>query len=657
MNDEGVVDESGRRHATKWQMTRISAFILGGRFAYIITFVFNNAVLQTRGVSELLMSVSWGIAGPLGLVFIPLLGSWSDNCRSPYGRRRPFIIGTAALLVFSLACVAYGEELSLALGFRNFYTSKNSTTPLEGKYSNSTIRAAVMPMSKRESLLSRNKRHAEGSEIWVDEHVTHNMFGIVVTFTGSIILYVALKLSWSPSRAYIADASTPDTNTAAMAIYTIMSCAGSFLGGVFGGIDWKQTPLVHVFDDVFAFYYTVTFVIVIICTVISITAYRETPLKPKDSLLKNKKQSADPIDYDTFTISEEFRMRSKSNATSPRTKRRETITKDIILMEDEEKEEPFALRRYCVGMFCMPKFLFLLYLCTLLGVCWYSFYYIYLTDFIGKVVYGGDPAKPPNTVLHHLYVEGVRQGSFCMAIDAAAAACHAFLCIELVDRIGIKPLYIGGQALGTLTMILMATLKYPSAIYVLSIFSGIQYSTIMTFPYLLLVRYHKYDMFVDRTGYHPSRERGLGTDLAIFTSAYSMSQIIGALMVSFLLTLFHTIAVAMWCAAASAFLGTIVAIFVVYLESDEIHQLDSHFNLTDKWDEEDFKKKMTSESERKEMEQKLSSTKLTVSGRKPSKVESVVDNKSGSDVNKTPVNGSVKENVDETESEGQGDKM
>jgi solute carrier family 45 protein 1/2/4 len=437
MDDEGEVDECGRRHATKWQMTRISAFILGGRFAYIITFVFNNAVLQTRGVSELLMTMSWGIAGPLGLVFIPLLGTWSDNCKSHWGRRRPFIVATAVLLVFSLACVAYGEQISFFFGFRNVEINQNATEPVKGKYPNSSINNSILPRQKRETgLLYRAKRHAEGSEIWVDQTIRHNMFGIVLTFTGSILLYVALKLSWSPSRAYIADASTPDTNTAAMAIYTIMSCAGSFLGGVFGGVDWKLTPLVYVFDDEFAFYYTVTFVIVIICTVISVTGYRETLLKPKDSILKNR-PSVDPVDYDTFSISEEYRMRSRaSNPTSPRSKRRETITKDIILMEDEEKEEPFDIRLYCVGLFCMPKFLFLLYLCTLLGICWYSFYYIYLTDYIGKVVYEGDPSKPPNTVLHNLYVEGVRQGSFCMAIDAAAAAFHAFLSIELVDRIG-----------------------------------------------------------------------------------------------------------------------------------------------------------------------------------------------------------------------------
>lgn len=35
--------------------------------------------------------VSPGIGPVLGLVFIPLIGSASDQCNSSYGRRRPFI--------------------------------------------------------------------------------------------------------------------------------------------------------------------------------------------------------------------------------------------------------------------------------------------------------------------------------------------------------------------------------------------------------------------------------------------------------------------------------------------------------------------------------------------------------------------------------------
>jgi hypothetical protein len=159
--------------------------------------------------------------------------------------------------------------------------------------------------------------------------------------------------------------------------------------------------------------------------------------------------------------------------------------------------------------------------------------------------------------------------------------------------------------------------------------------------------------FVDKTGYHPSRERGLGTDLAIFTSAYSMSQIIGALLVSLLLTFFKTIGVAMWCAAGSAFLGTVVAIFVVYLETDDVvHHLDSDFSLTDKWDEEDFKKKFSTESERMEMERKLSSVKLAAAN------EASPSPRAEMDVDKNVTNKANKSEPNETgPTEGKGGEI
>lgn len=59
---------------------------------------------------------------------------------------------------------------------------------------------------------------------------------------------------------------------------------------------------------------------------------------------------------------------------------------------------------------------------------------------------------------------------------------------------GIKILYIGGQVFGIVATFCMFYLSYTPRIYILSIFSGIMYSTIMTFPYLLLVRYHKTDV-------------------------------------------------------------------------------------------------------------------------------------------------------------------
>jgi MFS family permease len=300
-----------------------------------------------------------------------------------------------------MVLIAYGEQISMAFGLAP--AKENTTVTPEPPGVNVTAKKST-------------------------EHIPKDVFGFVVIFTASAILFMFLTHSWSPSRAYIADATTPESATSAISIYTFMSCLGSVLGGIVGGIDWSFIPLVRSFEDVYWWYYSVTIVVVFIAVLICCTAYKEVPLK---SALTDADRPREE-NYQTFTTSEE----SRNQQPPGRRRRRETVTKDIILTDDADKSEGFSFAGYCISCCIMPRFLFVLYLCTLSGVCWYSFYYIFLTDYIGKVVFSGDPSTPHNSILHDKYVEGIRQGSFCMAIDAATAACHAFFSMAIVEKVG-----------------------------------------------------------------------------------------------------------------------------------------------------------------------------------------------------------------------------
>ncbi|CAI5509587.1 unnamed protein product [Closterium sp. Naga37s-1] len=46
----------------------------------------------------------------------PLIGHWSDSCRCPYGRRRPFIVAGAALVAVAAMLIAFSRDLGYALG-------------------------------------------------------------------------------------------------------------------------------------------------------------------------------------------------------------------------------------------------------------------------------------------------------------------------------------------------------------------------------------------------------------------------------------------------------------------------------------------------------------------------------------------------------------
>lgn len=45
----------------------------------------------------------------------PLVGVWSDHCKSRFGRRRPFIVGGSFVILVALSMISYCRELAVSL--------------------------------------------------------------------------------------------------------------------------------------------------------------------------------------------------------------------------------------------------------------------------------------------------------------------------------------------------------------------------------------------------------------------------------------------------------------------------------------------------------------------------------------------------------------
>jgi len=53
------------------------------------------------------------VAGPLsGLLAQPLVGVWSDGCKSKFGRRRPFIFGGVVISSLSVCLLGWAKEVA-----------------------------------------------------------------------------------------------------------------------------------------------------------------------------------------------------------------------------------------------------------------------------------------------------------------------------------------------------------------------------------------------------------------------------------------------------------------------------------------------------------------------------------------------------------------
>ena len=91
-------------------MILLTISLVGLQLAWSVEFSNGTPYLLSLGISKSIMALVW-MAGPLsGALVQPYIGILSDNCRSPWGKRRPFMaIGTIATVV-ALVGLAWARE-------------------------------------------------------------------------------------------------------------------------------------------------------------------------------------------------------------------------------------------------------------------------------------------------------------------------------------------------------------------------------------------------------------------------------------------------------------------------------------------------------------------------------------------------------------------
>ncbi|XP_074567526.1 sucrose transport protein SUT1-like [Curcuma longa] len=92
-NDGGAVGPS-QATARPISLVRLifACMVAGGvQYGWALQLSLLTPYVQTLGLSHALSSIIW-LCGPVaGFVVQPLVGLWSDRCRSRFGKRRPFI--------------------------------------------------------------------------------------------------------------------------------------------------------------------------------------------------------------------------------------------------------------------------------------------------------------------------------------------------------------------------------------------------------------------------------------------------------------------------------------------------------------------------------------------------------------------------------------
>ncbi|KAM9037846.1 proton-associated sugar transporter A [Sminthopsis crassicaudata] len=242
----------------------------------------------------------------------------------------------------------------------------------------------------------------------------------------------------------------------------------------------------------------------------------------------------------------------------------------------EVSEQSLSMRRLCSTICHMPKALRNLCINHFLG--WLSFegMLLFYTDFMGEVVFQGNPKAPHTSEDYQKYNAGVTMGCWGMCIYAFSAALYSAMLEKLEEYFSIRTLYfIAYLAFGLGTG--LATLS--RNIYVvlsLCITYGILFSTLCTLPYSLLCDYYQSKKFSGSTV--DGTKRGMGVDISLLSCQYFLAQILVSIIMGPLTSVVGSANGVMYFSSLVSFVGCLYSsLFVIYEippseELEEEHQ-------------------------------------------------------------------------------------
>ncbi|XP_063155786.1 solute carrier family 45 member 4 [Candoia aspera] len=231
--------------------------------------------------------------------------------------------------------------------------------------------------------------------------------------------------------------------------------------------------------------------------------------------------------------------------------------------ESEEGETETTVRLLWLSMLKMPKELLRLCVCHLLT--WFSIIAeaVFYTDFMGQVIFHGDPKAPSNSTELQDYSTGVQMGCWGLVIYAATAAVCSALLQKYLDNydLSIRVIYILGTlgfSIGTAVMAIFPNV-YVAMIMISTM--GIVSMSISYCPYALLGQYHDIKEYIHHSP--GNSKRGFGIDCAILSCQVYISQILVASALGGVVDAVGTVRVIPVVASMGSFLGFLTATFLV----------------------------------------------------------------------------------------------
>uniref|UniRef100_A0A3B3XRA5 Solute carrier family 45 member 4b n=1 Tax=Poecilia mexicana TaxID=48701 RepID=A0A3B3XRA5_9TELE len=239
-----------------------------------------------------------------------------------------------------------------------------------------------------------------------------------------------------------------------------------------------------------------------------------------------------------------------------------------------EMDRGTTVKLLWLSMFKMPKQLWRLCVCHLLT--WFSIIAeaVFYTDFMGQVIFRGNPKAPGNSTELQDYHRGVQMGCWGLVVYAATAAVCSAILQKSLDNfdLSIRVIYVVGTlgfSIGTAIMAIFPNV-YVSMVMISTM--GIISMSISYCPYALLGQYHEIKEYINHSP--ANTRRGFGIDCAILTCQVYISQILVASALGSVVEAVDSVRVIPVVASGGSFLGFLTACFlVIYPDPERIRIL------------------------------------------------------------------------------------
>ncbi|KAJ3446967.1 hypothetical protein M0812_07770 [Anaeramoeba flamelloides] len=137
----------------------------------------------------------------------------------------------------------------------------------------------------------------------------------------------------------------------------------------------------------------------------------------------------------------------------------------------------------------MPRKMFIL--CMIYFFSWLAFFpfQIYMTDYMGKVVYKGDPNADKNSQAYQNYQRGVRKGALTFALMSIVSCFFSLIIETMAKRIGIRLTYFISQLLAGVCLVLTLWVQTPTATMIMFALIGYNFTAFNSMPFSLIGDY------------------------------------------------------------------------------------------------------------------------------------------------------------------------